>query len=86
MAEIQFEEEQQFRQFQQPVEKKSFFVRLVLSTGLAKTDRQAEYVLLGVTVIFILLAFILPKFIGGGSHVTAPDSVIFAKTPPNGPH
>lgn len=63
MAGIQFEEEQ----YQQPVqiEKKPFFIRLVLATGVVSIDRQAEYVLVGFVVVAILVAlFIVPSFIG----------------------
>lgn len=55
MTNIQFEEDSQFRQFQQPNKRKPLFIRLVLATGVVKTDRQAEYILLGIAVIGILI-------------------------------
>ena len=60
MAEdIQFEEESQ----QQPVyqeQQKSFFVKLILSTGIVSSDKGAEYVLLGIAAIATILAIALP--------------------------
>ena len=74
MADVQFEEESQY---QRPAEseKKSFFIRLVLATGIVSTDRQAEYVLLGVAALALVLAFMIPSFIGG-SQKPVPQSVV----------
>ena len=60
---IQFDEEQQYQRNQQ-VKQKPFFIRIVLATGIVSTDRQAEYVLLGVAALLIILAFMIPSFIG----------------------
>ena len=83
MADIQFDEEQQYRQPGQ-VEQKSLFIRLVLATGIVSTDKQAEYVLLGVAIVLIILAFLIPSLFGG-SQTHVPQSVIDAamKTPSN---
>jgi hypothetical protein len=83
MADIQFEEEQ----FQRPVEseKKSLFIRLVLATRMVSTDREAEYVLLGIAGFLIILAFIIPTFLGG-SQARVPQNAINAALtlpPPN---
>lgn len=64
MADIQFEEEQQYQQPSQ-VENKPFFIRLVLATGIVSTDRDAEYVLIGFVVVAILAAlFVIPFLLG----------------------
>ncbi len=68
---IQFEEEQQYQQPAQ-TEQKPFFIRLVLSTGVVSTDRQAEYVLLGVAVLGILIT-LFTLFSGGNSKPAVPS-------------
>ena len=74
MADIQFQEEQ----YQRPVEseQKSLFIRLVLATGIVATDTQAEYVLLGVAVILIILAFLIPSFFGAGHTPQKPPAAM----------
>ena len=72
---IQFEEEQQYQQ-NQSAEQKPFFIRLVLSTGIVSTDEQAKYVLLGVAVLLIVIAFMAPSFIGGGPASPPPANQI----------
>lgn len=59
MVDIQFDEEQEFSQsIRAP--RQSTFVRFVLKTGLAKTEKAAEYVLLGVAAFaFIAIVFIV---------------------------
>jgi hypothetical protein len=52
---IQFDEEQQYQQSPQ-ADKKPFFIRLVLKTGIVSDDRQAEYILLGFVAIVILIS------------------------------
>ena len=66
MAQISFEEEQYGQQFKQS-EDKPLLVRLVLKTGIVSTDQDAKYVLLGISVTAILLAFIIPSFFGSYS-------------------
>ena len=75
MADVQFEEEQQYQQYGQ-TEQKPFSIRLVLSTGIVSTDTAAKYVLLGVVVLAIILAFVLPLFIRGGSPTLTPTDQI----------
>lgn len=42
--------------------KKPFLVRLVLATKIVSTDKQAEYVLIGIAILCILLTvFFWPK-------------------------
>ncbi|TSA43894.1 hypothetical protein D4R49_01620 [bacterium] len=54
MANVQFEEEQQYQRGYQ-AKQKPFMIRLVLSTGIVSTDDAAKYVLLGVAVVGILI-------------------------------
>lgn len=58
MAEIQFEEEQQYRRYVLP-EQKSFMIRLVLSTGIVSTNTAAKYILIGIVIIAILASFFI---------------------------
>lgn len=80
MADIQFDEEQQYRQGYQTTQK-PLFVRLVLATGIVSTDRQAEYVLLGVAAFMIILAFIIPLFMGNSQPHVPQDLINAAMLP-----
>jgi hypothetical protein len=62
MADIQFREEGA-SYAQSRSEKPSFLTRLVMATGLVRTERQAQYVLLAIAVGATLLAFIVPLFL-----------------------
>ncbi len=84
MANIQFEEEQGYqpmRPFQRS-DKKSFFIRLVLATGIVSTDKAAEYVLLGTAVAVIIFAFLIPVFFGNGpTSPPSPEEIIHTTMP-----
>jgi hypothetical protein len=73
MASIQFDEEPQYPQREQPADT-SPFIRLVLATGVVSTKKQAEYVLLGSAAFMVILAFILPLFMSG-SQIHIPKNV-----------
>lgn len=60
----------------------SFVTRLVLSTGLAKDEQSAKYVMLGIAAVAILLAILAPSVLGSGAKRAVPQSVINIKTPP----
>lgn len=79
---VQFEEEQQY---QQPVqtEQKPFFIRIVLSTGIVSTDQAAQYVLLGIAAIGIIISLFL--FFGGGKTPQKPPAGILEQMPINNP-
>ena len=81
MADVQFEEEPQYQQSSQ-MEQKPFSIRLVLATGIVSTDTAAKYVLLGVIVLAIILAFVLPLFIKGGSPTLTPTDQVRALSAP----
>lgn len=70
MTNIQFDEEQQYQPAQR-AEQKSFLVRFILSTGIVSTEKQSEYVLLGI-VIVIILATISIIMTGGVSRYAMP--------------
>jgi hypothetical protein len=65
MADIQFDEDQYQRPTQ--IEQKPFFVRLVLATKIVSTDKQAEYVLLGIVIVLIVVAVALPFIFNNGT-------------------
>jgi hypothetical protein len=57
MADISFDEDQQAGRPRQIIShKKSFFIRLALGTGLVKTDKGAQYLLIGTAVVMLLIA------------------------------
>ena len=64
MVDIQFDEESRYPQHERPADT-SPFIRFVLATGMVSTKRQAEYVLLGSAAFMVILAFIIPLFMGG---------------------
>ncbi|MGD0328368.1 MAG: hypothetical protein ABSB00_01490 [Minisyncoccia bacterium] len=72
MADIQFDEEQQY---QRPVqtEQKPFFIRLVLATKIVSTDARANYVLLGIALCAIILAFLVPSFMRSSPPKMTPE-------------
>ena len=78
MADLQFSEEQEFSR---PVEtqQQSLFIRLVYKTGLVHTERDAEYLLLGVAVIGILFTLFM-LFSGGSAPKPAVPSITGAPT------
>lgn len=81
MADIQFQEEQEFSR-PDTVPAESVFIRLVYKTGLVSTKTQAEYVLIGFAVLLLILAFLIPSFVGP-SQQKVPQSVIDAAMKPS---
>lgn len=81
MADVQFEEESQYQR-SGLTEQKPFFIRLVFKTGLATTDRGAEYVLLAVAVFAIIVAFAFPLLMGGSSGTPTAQDKVRALTAP----
>ncbi|MBU6490934.1 hypothetical protein KGQ25_02140 [Patescibacteria group bacterium] len=55
MADIQFEEEQEFSR-PDVAPQQSVFVRFVLSTGIVSTQKQAEYVLFVIAILAIIIS------------------------------
>lgn len=57
MSDVQFQDQQPRYQYKK---KQSFLMRLVFATGLAKNEQQAQYILLGVAVLALVIgAFLL---------------------------
>lgn len=56
MADISFEEGNIARRY---ADQKPLFIRFVLATGIASSDKQAEYVLLGLAAVGLLVSFFL---------------------------
>lgn len=55
MTDLQFDTEQEYTS-QYTVPTQPLFVRWVLATGIVKDEKQAQYVLIGVAIVAILLA------------------------------
>jgi len=84
MAEIRFNEEQEYQPVRpdQQFGKKSFFIRLVLTTGIVSTDKAAEYILLGTAVLVIILSIFIFTFMSGGSaSPPSPEEIIHTTMP-----
>lgn len=52
-----------------------YFVRLVMSLGIAKDQRQAEYVLIGVIVLSIIAAIFFFSVASGGGEELSPAEI-----------
>jgi hypothetical protein len=74
MADIQFEEESQYRRPAQ-FEQKPLFIRLVLATGIISTDKQAKYLLLGIAGVGILFTLFMVFHFGGSASKPAVPSI-----------
>ena len=82
MAEVIFEEDSDNITRPAPVSAKpSFMVNMVYKTGLAKTPKGANYVLLGIIVVCVLVA-ILSLFAGGLIGNTSTSSASAASSEP----
>jgi hypothetical protein len=66
MGDIQFAEDPQNIQ-QERMREKSFLTRLVLSTSIVSSERGAQYVLLVIAVLALVLAYLAPALLGGRS-------------------
>lgn len=80
MANISFNEESSTSRYS-VAPKKPFLIGLVLSTKIVSTDRQAEYVLIGIAILCVLLTiFLWPK----GRHAANPSEVPAVAGPNDG--
>ncbi len=85
MADIQFDEEQQYQPVAGRVEQKPLFIRLVLATGVVSSDQAAQYILLGAAMLLIILAFLIPS-VADNPQPSVPQSVIDAAMSQNVRH
>ncbi len=77
MTDIQSNEEQAIQhQYAVPSGRRSFLIRLVLSTGLVSTDKMAEYVLLGIAAIALASMFLIPSLFGSGTHPLTNQDIV----------
>ena len=84
---IQYDEEPQYTAPLAQTVQKSFLIRTVLATGLVSTDRSAEYVLLGIAVVLLLLAILIPILSNKQQPVTFPSDarIMVSGLPPRTP-
>jgi hypothetical protein len=73
MADLQFIEPQEYGQ-RRTLPPPSFLTRLVLRSGLVETERGAQYLLLGVTVVCIGIALFLTLSSGPSAPPPSPFS------------
>ncbi|HEY9584218.1 MAG TPA: hypothetical protein VJI33_01365 [Candidatus Paceibacterota bacterium] len=74
MADVDFEEQnwQVPRRFDNDKKSGSAITNLILKTGLVKDAKQANYVLIGIVVLFIAITFyIFRSAMGGGGEAPA---------------
>ena len=76
MAEIQFDTEQEYASASAPEGPKGF-AAFVMKWGLAKDEKTAQYVLLGVIAGAGILAFLVPVLFGS-SHAPVPQAQVNA--------
>jgi len=76
MVDIQFDEGQGYQQPIGRAEQKPLFIRLVLATNLVSSDAAAKYVLFGMAVLLLALAFSIFVFMGSGPASPPPANQI----------
>lgn len=64
MSDIQFDEDQESKR-SISVGQKPLFVRLVLATGIVSTDKAAEYILLGIVGLSLVIMTVVISSSGG---------------------
>ena len=84
MADIEFQDEQMYAE--RPVAREKGLTALVQKWGLAKDAKQAQYVLLGVAAIAIILAVIIPFVFGSPLAAPLPSGTVIVNTPGTPPH
>lgn len=81
MVDIRFDPEDEFTRSEAYTREPRGMTALVMKWGLAKDEKMAQYVLLGIAVGVTLLAFLAPKFIDG-SQLPVSHTQINAPVPP----
>ena len=77
MAEIQFDNEQEFARPAAYTTQPRGMIALVMKWGLAKDEKSATRVLIGVAIGAVVLAFLAPMLLGT-SHARVPQNEINA--------
>jgi hypothetical protein len=72
MREVQFEEQDNLPRYPKREKRESFAIQLVIRAGLARDERQAQYVLLIVAVIIAIIAYLLWPEGNSSAPITAP--------------
>ncbi len=75
MSNLEFESDEEYAPRYESDEPKGF-TGLVLRWGIAGDQKTAGYVLLGVAIAAVLLAFILPMVFGSGGRAPAPQAQV----------
>lgn len=83
MTNLQFDEETEFHR-PASLEKRPFLVRLVLSTGIVSTEKQAEYVLFGFAICMFALTFFIPVLLAPNAPKMTPEDYQRALMAPGG--
>ncbi len=84
MAEISFDEEQQYQTANVGLQK-SFFVRIVLNTGIVSTEKAAEYVLVALAGLLLLVSAFIFFGIGGKKNAQLPPGAQIINVPDQPP-
>jgi hypothetical protein len=64
MADVQFDSDQT-NEFGTPPPQKEDFASKLVATGLVKDRKQAEYAMIGLAIIVIIIAFFVYRAAGG---------------------
>lgn len=77
MSNVEFEEESAAPLRPFPVERQSGMHRLLLKSGLARTDAQARRILIGIAIVFLAATAYMMyyRIFGGGPDSGAPTTV-----------
>ena len=74
MMDLQFDEEPQYGQFKQSPAEQSYFVRLLLSIGVARDKKQAEYILVGVCIAALVISIAILFFFNSSPQYAPQDT------------
>ena len=75
MTDILFDEDSDYQRPVVPTIQKSFFTRLVLTTGIVKDDEHVKYVLLGALVVIVLATIFVIMTGGSSGYVTSSQNL-----------
>lgn len=64
MADVQFDSDQT-NEFGKPPQQKADFASKIISWGLVSSRKQAEYAMIGLAIVIIIIAFFVYRAAGG---------------------